>query len=130
MAEMNDVNDVNTTPEAERKFAARARELGRDAWLVGLGALAVVGDGTRGLVERLRSRGEQVQRDESNSVRRAYDQASGKVRQTGAQVEDAVRSKVSSALRRSGVPSREEIRELTDRVEKLTAKVDSLGAAR
>ena len=118
------------TEMQERKLTARARKLGRDAWLVGLGALAVVGDETRGLVERLRSRGEQVEQDESNSVRRVYGQASEKVKHTGAQVEDAVRGRVNAALQRSGVPSRDEIRELTDRVEKLTAKVDGLGAAR
>ena len=116
--------------EKQPGFEARARKLGRDLWHVGIGALAVAGDETRGLIERLRARGEQVEQDETNAVRKAYDGARGKVRETGARVEDALRGTVGSALQRTGVPSRDEIRELIERVEKLTAKVDNLGAAR
>jgi poly(hydroxyalkanoate) granule-associated protein len=116
--------------EKQPGLEARARKLGRDLWHVGLGALAVAGDETRGLFERLRARGEQVEQDDSSAMRKAYDGARGRVRDTGARVEDAFRGTVGSALRRTGVPSRDEIRELIERVEKLTAKVDSLGAAR
>jgi poly(hydroxyalkanoate) granule-associated protein len=108
----------------------RARKLGREIWLVGLGAVAMAGDETRRLIERLRDRGERFEQDESNSVRKAYDGARGKVRKTGDRVEGALRGTVGSALQRSGVPSQDEIRTLIERVEQLTARVDNLRAAR
>lgn len=103
---------------------------GRDTWLVGLGALATTGDAARETIGKLRTRGESFRASEDNLVGRAVERAGGKAKKLGGRVEGALRRGVDSALRRAGVPSREEIHTLVERVEQLTAKVDNLGARR
>ena len=112
-----------------KKLGNDVKQAGRSVWLVGLGALAAAEEETRGVVDRLKAKGEEVEKSETTVMRKLYDRATGEVKKVGTHVEDAVRCTVGSALHRAGVPSRDEIRELIDRVETLTAKVDSLGAA-
>jgi len=97
---------------------------------VGLGALATAGDTARDTIGRLKTRGESFRKSDGNLVGRAVERAGGEARKLGGRIGGAVRRKVDSALRRAGVPSREEIHSLVERVEQLTAKVDNLGARR
>jgi len=113
-----------------RKLGDGLVRAGRDTWLVGLGALATAGDAARDTIGRLKTRGETFRKSDDNLVGRAVERAGGEAKKLGGRIEGAVRRTVDSALRRAGVPSREEIHTLVERVEQLTAKVDNLGAGR
>jgi len=118
-------------------ICVRARKLGNDAlhvvrgaWLVGLGALAVAEEEARSVFDRLKTKGEEVEKGEAGTVRQACGHAASRAKRLGDGMGERARRAVNSALQRAGVPSRDELRELIDRVEKLTAKLDSLGDGR
>jgi hypothetical protein len=100
--------------------------LGRDCWLVGLGALATVGDGAVAVVRRLRDRGERLANDDRGVVRTAYARAGGQARRIRGRVGRAARGAADFTLRRAGVPERSEIRKLIERVETLAARIESI----
>jgi polyhydroxyalkanoate synthesis regulator phasin len=113
-----------------RKLGNEALHVGRGAWLVGLGALAVTEEQARSMVDRLRTKGEQVENGETGTVRQACRRVAGRAKRLGAGMEERARQAVNAALHRAGVPSHDELRDLIDRVEKLTAKLDRLAADR
>ena len=76
------------------------------------------------------ARGEKFEKSEKNLVSKYFDKATGTAKDVGKTVEERVQGTVSGVLRRTGVPSRDEIRTLIDRVEELTQKVDALAEAR
>jgi len=113
-----------------RRLGDEAKHVGRQAWLATLGAVELAREETEGLFERLVAKGEHVENDEDNALRKAY----GRVRDTGSQMVDATSKRfqgaVSGVLHRAGVPDRDEIHTLIDRVEQLTQKVNAIGASR
>ena len=107
-----------------KKVVDEARNAGRNAYLAGLGVYATAEEETKGFFDRLVEKGEKYEDEKGSFTQRAADQ----VRKTGQKVEDRVESTVSETLNRVGVPSRDEIRTLIERVEKLTQKVDEINA--
>jgi poly(hydroxyalkanoate) granule-associated protein len=106
---------------------------GRDVWLAGLGALATVEqEGTtffNSLVkqgEKLVEKGEEV--EERGKVRIDEIKTDLETRRTEVteKVESNVYEPLMDALRRFGVPTREEVRDLSGKVELLTARVETL----
>jgi polyhydroxyalkanoate synthesis regulator phasin len=100
----------------------RGREmvgLGRDIWLAGLGAVATMDEEGTEIFDRLVERGKQVEteRRKKMSTRRE------KVAQA---LEENLYDPLISALKRVGVSTHEEIRDLTARIESLAHKVDRL----
>lgn len=98
------------------------KESAQKIWLAGLGALAVAEEeGVRmfdSLVERGREwegRGKERVAGARSRVEHAVDD-----------VEERIDERVSKVMHRIGVPSRDEIRELTRRVEELNAKIETL----
>jgi poly(hydroxyalkanoate) granule-associated protein len=57
------------------------------------------------------------------------EEARSRVKDTVDDVEERIDDRVSAAMKRFGVPSRDEIRELTRRVEELNAKIETMNAA-
>lgn len=101
-------------------------------WLAGLGALATAEEEGGKLFKNLVKRGEAYEskaKGKLEGLRGQVEGVAGKARQsaTGAwdRVEEAWDDKVAGTLRRIGVPSKDEISNLTRRVEELTALVES-----
>jgi poly(hydroxyalkanoate) granule-associated protein len=61
-----------------------------------------------------------------NKIGDRVGQARDKAGETWSRFEEVVDEKVASTLQRLGVPARDEIKRLTQRVEELTRKVDQL----
>jgi poly(hydroxyalkanoate) granule-associated protein len=120
---------VRTVGDQAKRMGDDVVKLGRNVWLAGLGAYSLAEEETRNAFDRLISRGEKFEKDEKNVVGKSIDQASGKVREFGHKVEDTVQTTVTSVLHRAGVPSRDEIRTLIERVEELNKKVEKLKAS-
>ena len=131
---------------------ARARVAGAPAalmenvqqiWLAGMGAIAkaqkegpaafqdAVADGLK-LLSRSRSNAEQVIRDAFESAQESVQSRVGSAREQATEtwdnLETLFQNRVHKAMQQLGVPSGEEIRLLTKRVEELTASVQAMSS--
>jgi len=109
----------NTKKLGDELFGA-----GRKAYLVGLGAFASAEEQARDLFDQLISKGESFEKDEDRILIRARNEA----KEFGGKFETQISRVVSETLTRAGVPSGDEIRKLTQRVEELTSKVEELAS--
>ncbi len=120
-----------------KDFQADLKDNAHKIWLAGLGAVDCDEEEGSKLFKNLVERGESFQtrgRDQYEDVKDKVEDAAGKARDqagsTWGRVENRLDDAVSSALGRLGVPSRDEIATLTQRVEELTAVVEKLKPAK
>lgn len=122
---------------SDKSFPGELRDNAHKIWLAGLGALATAEEEGSKAFKNLVARGEAFE----SRGRERYDETKDKVEDAAEQVKDRAESAwdrveskldeaVSSALGRIGVPSRDEIATLTQRVEELTAVVEQLKPAK
>lgn len=102
-------------------------------WLAGLGALAAAEEEGSKLFSRLVDRGRDVEskgKVEVDKVKAEVDKMKTKAEGTfetwSGKVGEKFDESLSAAMNRLGVPTRDEIRNLTQRVEELNAKVELL----
>jgi poly(hydroxyalkanoate) granule-associated protein len=98
-------------------------------WLAGLGALAAAEEEGSKLFSRLVDRGRDVEakgKVEVDKLKTEAEKVKAKAESTFESWGGRVDETLTSALHRLGVPTRDEIRTLTQRVEELNAKVESL----
>ena len=117
----------------DENLATSLLDSANQIWLAGLGAYSWVGEETRKTFDDLGHRGEKFEKDEKNVVTKTIDDATTKAKDFGTKakdfgtkVEDTVHDTVTTVLHRAGVPSRDEIRTLIERVEELNKKVEKL----
>ena len=98
-------------------------------WLAGLGALAATEEEGTKIFNSLVEKGATYEargKKEAAKARKKVESTVGKAESSWEKLGEAFDEKVSGAIRRLGVPSRDEITTLTKRVEELTLKVDQL----
>jgi poly(hydroxyalkanoate) granule-associated protein len=101
-------------------------------WLAGIGALATAEEEGSKLFNSLVKKGETYEaqgKQRIGDVKARVEEVVGKAEGSIERLGDAFDEKVARAINRLGVPSRDEIAQLTKSVEELTVKVDSLKAA-
>ena len=98
-------------------------------WLAGLGAMVLAQDegnkvvkGTGDLVSTLVEKGLQIEKAGMKQVQ----DVTGVAGEAWSRVQVVIDAQVSQALHRLGVPTRQEIADLTKRIDKLTASIDAL----
>lgn len=99
---------------------------GRKFWLAGLGTVATVEQEVRDVFGNLVEKGKSYDQTREHKVGQAVDGAKESVNDVTDRVENAVQGAVAGTLHRFGVPTREEVHALIDRVEALTEKVEKL----
>ncbi len=124
------------TAKTADNIAAGARLLG----LAALGALVAIGEGGGKVFQTLVEKGEKYEPEGREhlkaagaavgravgNVENAARSLGGKVRGLAEKSEEALDVKVAAALGRAGLPTREEIQTLIDKVDALTAKLEDL----
>ena len=117
----------------EKNLQDELKDSAHKIWLAGLGALAAAEEEGTKVFNRLVDRGRDVESRGKGDFQETVDRAKAKVDEAKAKVGDTVETwsgkldeAVTSTLHRLGVPTREEIRTLTQRVEELNAKVEQL----
>lgn len=95
-------------------------------WLAGLGALAAAGEEGTKMFDRLVDRGREYETRGRDEARKQYEGAKSSTDDILKTWSDKLDESVTKALHRMGVPSRDEIHNLTRRVEELNAKVEML----
>lgn len=106
----------------EKKIQDEVKDSAHRIWLAGLGALAAAEEEGSKLFSRLVERGKGFEADGKEQ----FAKAKKKAEKVYEDVTETVDDKVTAALHRLGVPTREEIKRLTKKVEELTAKVEQL----
>jgi poly(hydroxyalkanoate) granule-associated protein len=121
------------TTGQEKNLQDELKESAHKIWLAGLGALAAAEEEGTKLFSRLVDRGRDVESrgkvevdKAKDKAREARDKARDRAESAWENVGNKVDEAVTAALHRLGVPTRDEIRTLTQRVEELTAKVELL----
>lgn len=126
--------------------AADVRDAVQKVFLAGLGALAVAEEEGSKVFKKLVKKGEkvdlpgfgtervtQIRKQLDGATDKATDAVKGRVKdarymagETADKAEDRVQEAVATVMKRLGVPTREEISELTASVERLTTHIDKL----
>jgi poly(hydroxyalkanoate) granule-associated protein len=121
-------SDLPGAMEMASGLARRAREM----WLAGLGALSVAEEaGTQvfnALVEEGKS-WEQERREQTQKTARQVERITEEGSRAVEAVEERVRDEVNDALRRIGVPHRDDVDDLRTQVDALSEKLDRLADA-
>jgi len=100
-------------------------------WLAGIGALATAEEEGSKLFNSLVKKGETYEaqgKKRVDEVKARVEEVVGKAEGSFEKLSGALDERVAEAINRLGVPSRDEIAQLTKSVEELTVKVDSLKA--
>ncbi|CAM2069908.1 Phasin family protein [Sulfidibacter corallicola] len=107
----------------------QAMKSGRTFYLAGLGVAATVQEQTNKVFENLVEKGRTATTKEAATEKKTEGPTfSGRVKDLSDQVTNRVQDGVSFAFSRMGIPTRQEIQDLTRSVEQLTEKVQALQA--
>ncbi|MCH8556855.1 MAG: phasin family protein [Balneolia bacterium] len=105
----------------------------REVWLAGLGALASVEEEGNKVFNKLVDKGTAFEERGKKQIDEAYEDLSDsykklekKLKSTFNKAEDEIDENLQELIHKMGVPTQDEIKELTTQVEKLIDKVDQL----
>jgi len=121
---------------ADSQWSQSVRESAHVIWLAGLGAFAKVSTEGGKLFETLVKEGEKVEErtredaaDMLETVREQTGETRGRMVETWDKVEQIFEDRLNRVLGRLGVPSRDDLCELTQRIDALQAQLDELSRA-
>ncbi|HEY5668835.1 MAG TPA: phasin family protein [Anaerolineales bacterium] len=100
-------------------------EAARKVLLAGIGAIALAQDEIEEFVNRLVERGEIAEQDGKKLIRELKD----KRKKEAQQFQDEVTKRVEETLLQMNIPSKEDIKSLSDKIATLSKKVDELKKA-
>jgi len=105
-------------------------ETGRELWLAGVGALAEVDRGRRELFDDLVERGRKVERGQLKAVDRAVSRGAESAERLGAGLRRTVHASVEEVLHRANLPSRDDLKSLSARLDRLAERIESIAEQR
>ena len=121
-------NKTRTPPDAQAA-PQTLRESAQHIWMAGLSAFAKAQAGGNKVFEALMKEGEALQSRTRQAARDQVDDMAEKASGTWDKLEQVFETRVAKALHTLGVPTHEDIEQLTKRVAELTAVVDQLQSA-
>ena len=117
----------------ETPIATNIRESANRIWLAGLGAYAKTQEEGEKLFQSLVKEGEKVEKHAKQAAEARIEEAKGKVvefrgkaSQQFDRLEELFQERVAQVLNRMGVPTQDDIQELTKRVEALNESIMAL----
>jgi poly(hydroxyalkanoate) granule-associated protein len=113
-----------------RNFGENARQTSRRLFLAGLGAASSVETRSREVFDQLVEKGKERSERDLFTVPAPLREAGERVKTFGRELESRIERGTTSTLERFGVPDREEVQNLIERIEQLTTKVEELAASR
>ncbi|MEA2560139.1 MAG: hypothetical protein QOH06_1643 [Acidobacteriota bacterium] len=112
--------------ESTKNLQDELKESAHRIWLAGLGALASAGEEGTKMFDRLVDRGRDYETRGREEAKKQFEGAKSTTDELWNTWSGKLDETVTNVLQRMGVPSRDEIRNLTQRVEELNAKVEML----
>jgi poly(hydroxyalkanoate) granule-associated protein len=127
------MDTTTTTNATEKNLQDDLKESAYRVWLAGLGALAAAGEEGAKAFNRLVDRGRDLEsrskddiKVQADKARDQFDRTKGKAEGQWDEWSEKLDDVLTRSLHRLGVPTRDEIHTLTQRVEELTAKIEGL----
>lgn len=111
------------------KLQDDVKENATRVWLAGVGALAMAGEEGSKLFNSLVERGQSYEKKDdkpTDGVKNAMGSMRDQVDEIWSKVEGSFNERVAKALEKLGVPTRDEINDLSKRVDKLTEAINKL----
>ena len=125
--------DANTTREELNdrlnQVGNDVREMSRNVWLAGLGAIGTIDERGRAVFNDLVGRGEKMDGKLDLEIMKPFGGAADRVKSFNEDIERRVEDGMETALHRLGMPTRGDVSTLIERVEQLTQKVEGLSAS-
>ena len=124
-----DSTQTGTTQGTDKNVQEELKDSVHRIWLAGLGALAAAEEEGSKVFSRLVDRGRDVEsrgKVEVDKMKSEVDRFKSKAETTFENLGEKFDEKLASTLARLGVPTRDEIRNLTHKVEELNAKIEQL----
>ena len=121
-------NNRRTPPPEHPPMPQTLRESAQQIWMAGLSAFAKAQSGGNKVFEALMKEGEALQSRTRQAARDQVDDMAEKASGTWDKLEQVFETRVARALHTLGVPTHEDIDQLSRRVAELTALVDRLQA--
>jgi poly(hydroxyalkanoate) granule-associated protein len=115
-----------TSKKSAKEIQQEVMDSAHQVWLAGLGALSKAQDRGGEFFRQLVERGKELEGRGRDKVEEVVDGAKERMRGRGEGVSEALDERITSVLHRFGVPNRDEIHQLTKRVEELNKKVSGL----
>jgi poly(hydroxyalkanoate) granule-associated protein len=112
---------------SERPIERQLAETGRTLWLAGLGAVAEVERGGRAVFAELVARGRRVETWQFRAIDRAVARAADGAERMGEGVRGRLHGRLDELLHRAHLPTRDDLHELTARLDRLAERVERLG---
>jgi len=113
-----------------RELGMEVRDAGRHVWLAGLGAIHSVDHGSRELFSDLVARGRRFEARQRPVLEGRFRKIGNRVGAFRDRLEHGVEDRLAHTLKRFGVPDRDDVHLLIDRIEQLTRKVEGLSATK
>jgi len=111
---------------SDKDIRGELKESAQRIWLAGLGALAVAEEEGSKAFQTLVDRGKEWEDKRKEEAESRWAEGRSRVSRKLDDLEQDLEDRITHAMQRFGVPSRNEIRDLSDRVEELTEKIDAL----
>ena len=102
------------------------KDAGRQVLMMGLGAVDVAGEKSKGFFSDLVERGQQFEDRGRPAIEERFRKAGERFESFRHKVEHDVEARVAGTLQRFGVPDRDEVQQLIERIEMLTRKVEGM----
>lgn len=124
---MNQAQSIETSLDKARRDLLSA---GRSLWLAGLGAVAEVEKGGRGLFDRLVERGRPMEDRQRKAMEGLGDRTGETVREMRKLLQESVEYEGKGVLKKLGVLTRDDLKLLAARIDTLALKIEELAAQR
>ena len=127
------MSNIEKAEKKAEKAADNIADKAREIWLAGLGALSAVEEEGSKFYNNLVDRGAEFEKRGKKQVDSIYKDINDRfkdlekrITDTYGKAEDKVEDNMAHLVKKMGVPSREEVKDLSSKVEKLMKKVDEL----
>lgn len=111
---------------SENQMATAIRDSAQQIWLAGLGAFAKAQEGGTKVFEALIREGEQLQSRTKEAAAEKVTEMTNRATGTWDRLEQVFEDRVARALHSLGVPTKQDVQTLSERVHQLTAVVQKL----
>lgn len=109
-----------------KQIQENLRSSARQVWLAGIGAMSSFEEESGRVIDQLVARGREFESRRQQEVGKKVEGAKAEVKSTVDRISTRLDQQVAARLEQLGVPTTAQVRELRQRVERLTALIESL----
>lgn len=120
------MNVLDQAIDNTRAVTNKAWEAGKTIYFAGLGTLSIVEENSTKMLNTLIEKGQGFETPKAFTKPEKLNDFTARLKHQGQQLEEQFQTILTKGLHRVGIPSRDEVQTLIDRVEALTKKIETL----